>query len=119
MLFSAIPIALSSPKEFSINFQQGKAGAFTTLSISSSISRRNSHQYERGEIFPYPEIDNPPRVWIYIDKLHGITIRTQSSRGDGGGEVVVSITYGPERKDEKLRCNNLKQKRVAPGLGLR
>ena len=70
----------------------------------------DTQQYERREIFPYPEIDNPPHVWIYMDNLHGITIRTQSSRGDGGEEVVVSLTYGPERKDEKLRCNNLKQR---------
>jgi hypothetical protein len=78
----------------------------------------DAHQYERREILPYPEIDNPPHVWIYIDNLHGITIRTQSSRGEGGEEVVVSITYGAERRDEKLRCNNLKQS-GSPGLGLR
>jgi hypothetical protein len=65
----------------------------------------DTRQYERREIFPYPEIDNPPHVWIYIDNLHGITIRTQSSRGEGSQEVIVSLTYGPERKDEKLRCN--------------
>ena len=69
----------------------------------------DTRQYERREISPYPEIDNPAHVWIYTDNLRGITIRTQSSRGDGGEEVVVSITYGPERKDEKLRCNSLKK----------
>ena len=63
-------------------------------------------KYERREIFPFPEIENPPHVWLYFDNLHGITIRTQSSRGDGGEEVVVSITYGPARKDEKVRCKN-------------
>lgn len=63
----------------------------------------DTRRYERREIFPYPEIDNPPDVWIYIDDVHGITIRTQSSR-DGGPEVVVSLIYGPKREDEKLRC---------------
>jgi hypothetical protein len=64
----------------------------------------NMRDYERREIFPYPEIDNPPHVWIYTDNVHGISIRTQSSRGEGSQEVVVSLTYGPERKDDKLRC---------------
>lgn len=66
----------------------------------------DAHRYERREIFPYPEIDNPPRVWNYIDSLHGIRIRTQSSHGGGGEEMVVSLIYGPEKKDEKLRCSN-------------
>ena len=65
----------------------------------------DTRQYERRQIFPYPEIDNPPHVWNYIDDLHGITIRTQSSRGGGGEEMVVSITYAPEARDAKLRCN--------------
>ena len=62
-------------------------------------------QYERYELFPYPEIDNPPKVWNYIDNINGITIRTQSSQGGGEGEeVVVSISYKPAMKDEHLRC---------------
>jgi hypothetical protein len=65
----------------------------------------DTRQYERREIFPYPEIENPPHVWIYVDNVHGITIRTQSTRGERGQEVVISLTYGPEGKDEKLRCN--------------
>lgn len=64
----------------------------------------DTREYERREIFPFPEIDNPPHVWIYIDNVHGITIRTQSSRG-GEPEVVVSLSYGPKKEDEKLRCN--------------
>jgi hypothetical protein len=61
-------------------------------------------RYKRHEIFPYPEIDNPPKVWNYIDSRNGIVIRTQSSRGGGGEELVVSITYQPSAKDEHLRC---------------
>ncbi|HKV35653.1 MAG TPA: hypothetical protein VJP89_15055 [Pyrinomonadaceae bacterium] len=62
-------------------------------------------RYARSEIFPYTEIDNPPRVWLYIDKKNGISIRTQSSaRGGRGEELVVSIIYSPAQKDEKLRC---------------
>jgi hypothetical protein len=63
-------------------------------------------RYERHEIFPYPEINNPPQVWNYVDNLNGITIRTQSAPGGEGEEVVVSITYQPTRIDDKLRCNN-------------
>ena len=62
-------------------------------------------RYQRYEIFPYPETDNPPKVWNYIDDKNGITIRAQSSRGGGEGEeIVVSITYQPATKDEHLRC---------------
>ena len=62
-------------------------------------------RYQRSEVFPYPEMDNPPRVWMYLDKKNGISIRTQSSvRGGGGEELVVSITYYPTQKDEPLRC---------------
>lgn len=64
----------------------------------------DARRYERHEIFPYPEIDNPPKVWNYVDKLDGVTIRVQSSRGGGGEEVVVSITYQPARLDQKLHC---------------
>src|SRR5688572_2473823 len=64
-----------------------------------------SSWYVRSEISPYPEIENPPKVWIYSDKKNGITIRTQSSVGGGGGEeLVVGITYLPAQRDEKLRC---------------
>ena len=58
-------------------------------------------RYSRREIFPYPEIDNPPKVWTYLDYFNGVTIRTQST---GGDEVVVSISYSPAKRDEKLRC---------------
>jgi hypothetical protein len=70
------------------------------------LSRLNldPNRYDRQEIFPYPEIDNPPKVWNYIDKLNGIIIRAQSNVG--GEEVVVSIMYQPAKKDESLRCNN-------------
>jgi hypothetical protein len=80
-----------------------------------------SHRYERHEIFPYPEIDNPPKVWNYIDDQNGITIRTQSSRGGGEGEeLVVSITYRPAKKDEKLLCtNNTKSANKRPSVQLR
>jgi len=62
-------------------------------------------RYERHELFPYPEIGNPPKVWNYIDNLNGITIRTQSSRAGGEGEeLVISITYRPSKNDEQLRC---------------
>jgi len=65
----------------------------------------DSSRYERSEMFPYTETDNPPRVWLYVDKKNGVSIRTQSSaRGGGGEELVVSITYYPAQKDEKLRC---------------
>ena len=64
------------------------------------------HRYRRYELSPYPETDNPPKVWNYLDDLNGITIRTQSSRGGGEGEeLVVSIIYRPSKADEKLRCN--------------
>jgi hypothetical protein len=63
-------------------------------------------RYERHEIFPYPEIKNPPKVWNYVDNLNGITVRTQSARGGEGEEVVVSITYQPARMDERLRCKS-------------
>lgn len=64
-------------------------------------------RYDRHEIFPRQEIDNPPKVWNYIDGKNGITIRTQSSRAGGEGEeLVVSVTYRPSKQDEKLRCNN-------------
>ena len=62
-----------------------------------------SSRYERSEIRPYPETDNPPRVWNYTDKTNGIRIRTQTSSG-GGQELVVSITYFPAQRDAKLRC---------------
>ena len=66
----------------------------------------DTRRYKRYELSPYPEIDNPPKVWNYIDNLNGISIRTQSSREAGEGEeVVVSITYQPSKADEKLRCN--------------
>ena len=62
-------------------------------------------RYERSEIFPYPEVENPPSVWMYVDKKNGIRIRTQSSAAGGAGEeLVVSITYLPAQRDEKLRC---------------
>lgn len=65
----------------------------------------DSARYERNEIFPYPEIDTPPKVWIYLDRKNGIRIRTQSSAAGGAGEeVVVSITYFPTQEDQKLRC---------------
>jgi hypothetical protein len=72
-------------------------------------------RYERHEIFPYPEIDNPPKVWNYIDNVNGITIRAQSNRGGEGQEVVVSITYRPAKKDEKLLCtSNAKSANTKP-----
>jgi hypothetical protein len=64
----------------------------------------DSSRYERSEIFPYPELDNPPKVWNYIDNLNGIVIRTQSTRGGGDEELVVSISYVPANRDEQLRC---------------
>ena len=65
--------------------------------------RLDSARYERSEIFPYPETDNPPRVWNYIDKTNGIRIRTQATSGPAE-ELVVSITYFPAQRDAKLRC---------------
>ncbi len=65
--------------------------------------RLESSRYERSEIFPFPEIDQPPRVWNYTDKNNGVRIRTQTS-GSGSEELVVSITYFPAQRDAKLRC---------------
>lgn len=70
------------------------------------------NRYGRQEIFPYPEIDNPPKVWNYSDNLSGIIIRSQSNRAGEGDEVVVIITYRPAGKDENLRCPNTAK---APG----
>ena len=64
----------------------------------------DSSRYERHELFPLPEIDNPRKVWNYVDNLNGIIIRTQSTRGGGDEELVVSISYRPANRDEKLRC---------------
>ena len=64
----------------------------------------DSSRYERHELFPLPEIDNPPKVWNYVDNLNGIIIRTQSTRGGEGEEIVVSISYLPANRDQKLRC---------------
>lgn len=52
----------------------------------------DTHRYERYELAPYPEIDNPPKVWNYVDNLNGITIRTQSSRAGGRGEEVAALS---------------------------
>jgi hypothetical protein len=59
------------------------------------------NSYKRQELFPLPEIPNPPKVANYIDNVNGIIIRAQSN---GGSEEVVSITYRPAKKDEDLRC---------------
>lgn len=61
-------------------------------------------RYERNEIFPYPEIADPPRVWNYVDATNGIKIRTQATARGGNEETVVSITYLPAKRDDKLRC---------------
>lgn len=86
-------------------------GTLIELSVNPSPSfilqelHLDPARYARHEIFPYPEIDNPPKVWLNTDDLNGITIRTQSSRSGGEGEeVVVSITYRPSKSDEKLLC---------------
>jgi hypothetical protein len=65
-----------------------------------------SARYARNEIFQYPETPNPPRVWIYTDRETGITIRTQADSGGSAEEIVVSITYFPAQRDEKLRCRS-------------
>ena len=60
-------------------------------------------KYERQDLFPLPEIPNPPKVVNYINDLEGITIRSQSH---GGTEEVISITYRPSAKDNKFRCSS-------------
>lgn len=69
-----------------------------------SLLNLDLSRYERQEIFPFPEIENPTKVANYIDNVNGIVIRAQSSRGGAGEEVVVSISYQPARIDSKLRC---------------
>jgi len=63
-------------------------------------------RYKREEIAPYPEINDAPKVWTYIDSSNGIIIRTQSNRGREGDEIVVSIKYLPSKKDDGLRCGS-------------
>jgi hypothetical protein len=87
------------PKDTVVEFTIGQRYGFLLSHLNLDLTR-----YERQEVFPYPEIDSPPKVAIYIDNTNGITIRAQSSRGGGGEEVVVSITYRPSTKDEGLRC---------------
>ena len=60
------------------------------------------NRWERQEIFPFPEIANPPKVWSYVNHVDGVIIRTQSKAG--GEELVISITYQPASKDANLRC---------------
>jgi len=58
--------------------------------------------YQREEVFPLPEIPDPPKVADYVDHVNGIIIRAELN---GGSEEVVSITYRPAKKDEALRCS--------------
>ncbi|MEK6281604.1 MAG: hypothetical protein AABN95_14715 [Acidobacteriota bacterium] len=91
------------PDDTVIELVVGQRLGFLLSQLNLDLSR-----YNRQEDFPYPEIENPPKVANYIDSLNGIIVRTQSSRGGGGEEVVVSITYRPANKDAKLRCVNSK-----------
>jgi len=66
----------------------------------------DSTRYKREEITPYPEINDAPKIWTYIDSSNGIIIRTQSNRGREGDEIVVSIKYLPSKRDDGLRCES-------------
>ncbi|MGH9931167.1 MAG: hypothetical protein ACREA9_18315, partial [Pyrinomonadaceae bacterium] len=86
------------PADVVVEFVVGQRFGFLLSQLNLDPNR-----YERQEVFPLPEIDNPPKIANYVSQADGISIRAQSS--GGGEEVVVSITYRPARTDEKLRCN--------------
>jgi hypothetical protein len=73
------------------------------LSFLLSQLNLDPSRYERQELFPFPEIANPPKVANYVNQADGISIRAQST--GGGEEVVVSITYKAASRDENLRCS--------------
>lgn len=87
------------PKNTLIELVVNPTPSFLLKELHLDFSR-----YEQSEIFPYPELDNPPKVWNYVDNLNGIIIRTQTTRGSEGEELVVSISYLPAKRDEELRC---------------
>jgi hypothetical protein len=87
------------PRDTVVELIVGQRFGFLLRQLNLDPSR-----WERQEIFPFPEIANPPKVANYVNQFDGIIIRTESKAS--GDEVVVSITYQPAKRDAKLRCNN-------------
>lgn len=85
------------PADTVVEFAVGQRFGFPLSQLNLDPSR-----WERQEIFPFPEIANPPKVANYVNQVDGIIVRAQSKVG--AEEVVVSIMYQPARRDESLRC---------------
>lgn len=69
----------------------------TTITVRGL--RLDSHRFQREETSPLPE--NLGKLVNYTDAMNGVKVRAEFH---GEAEEVISITYSPAKKDDKLRC---------------
>lgn len=114
-IFAKYSTGKCEPSIYDWNVPKGTLIELTVIPNPSFLLRElrlDPSRFQRHEISPVAGID-PPKVWNYIDTVNGITVRAQSSRSGGEGEeLVVSITYQPAKKDEKLRCSDQAKNRA-------
>lgn len=70
-----------------------------TLNFETRKLRLDPHRFVRQESPQLPE--NLGKLVNYTDEANGVIVR---AKYDGHVEEIISITYSPSQKDERLRC---------------